>query len=141
MTARDSKAIDAITRVLSNDEDWSMDTLDRIAWWVRWSGRVITSAEPARAERRDGMRVALVSARSGAVIGHRAGCADVARDLRRELCDGPADVFHAASRHAAYLEYNQDFIRDHAADGVTDDDEAYGWPITWKPCAKDLPER
>ncbi len=86
--------------------------------------------------------VETVNRADGSVDGHRAGCADIAKVVKRERLDHFGEPFAVASKHQAWLEYNVDFLPE--CEGCEGHDEAAGncqhaYDINWLACAKAIP--
>jgi hypothetical protein len=107
-----------------------LDLLNPGATIATTEGVVI--AEQRHIDLPQGHSVSLINRADGSVDGHRAGCADVARIVKKERTDAPW-TFEVASKREAFLDYNDDFIAE--ADG----DETNTYAINWLPCADHVP--
>lgn len=78
-------------------------------------------------------QVTLMNMRDGSVQGHRAGCADLKRGVRKYAEPSQADdVWDVKTKADAWMSYNSDFL----AEGG----EENAYSIEWLPCTKHIAE-
>jgi hypothetical protein len=75
--------------------------------------------------------ITLINMSDGSVAGHKAGCADIAKYVRKLFIDDPW-TFEVSTKHEAWVNYNCDFL----AEG----EESGQYSIDWKACAKHVPQ-
>jgi hypothetical protein len=85
-------------------------------------------------------RIETLNRANGSVDGHIAGCADIARVARKEGIDRSGE-WDVATKHAAWLDYNSDFIAEHEHQGCDLDAGLCGnaYTINWLNCASHVP--